>query len=352
VSSAVSEQSRFEISLASQEMQAPWDSYVLQHRSATHCHRWGWKTVIENVFRIPTYYLVASEQSKVVGVLPLAWQKSLLFGSFITALPFLNAGGPLADSIEIEQALVERAIEIAKETGAARLQLRYRGEYRLSLSAATHKVAAVREVSKDTEAMWKALNSNNRRKVNKATKSGMTATAEGAAALDIFYEIFADNMRNLGTPVYGKNLFGEVLSAFPKDTEIIVVRLEEKPVAAGFLISFRDGMEATWMCSHYRYLPLQPNMLLYWSIMRIAGERGIAWLDFGRSTRNSGTHKFKQLWDTTDVPLPWASWTRSGEAAAELSPANPKFQLATWAWKKLPLPLANFIGPHIVRNLP
>ena len=349
---AVSNQPTFEVSLAGPEQQTLWDAYVLQHSSATHCHRWGWKTVIENAFRIPTYYLLATEQGKVVGVLPLAWQKSLLFGSFITALPFLNAGGPLADSVVIEQALVERAIQIAKENGAARLQLRYRGEYRLALPSSAHKVAAVRPVTRDTEAMWKALNSNNRRKVNKATKSGMAADAEGAAALDIFYEIFADNMRNLGTPVYAKALFAEVLKAFPHDTEIIIVRLEGKPIAAGFLISFRDGMEATWMCSDYRYLSLQPNMLLYWTILRVAGERGFASLDFGRSTRDSGTHKFKQLWDTSDVPLPWASWTKNGEAPSELSPANPKFQLATWAWKKLPLAFANLIGPHIVRNLP
>lgn len=348
----VSNQTQLEISSAGPEMKLLWDSYVLQHANATHCHRWAWKEVIENAFDISTYYLIAREQGKVIGVLPLAWQKSLLFGSFITSLPFLNAGGPLADSIEIEQALVDRAIEIAKETGAARLQLRYRGEYHLGLPASTHKVAAVREISRDTEAMWKALSSNNRRKVNKATKTGMTAEAEGAAALDIFYEIFADNMRNLGTPVYARKLFSEVLRAFPQDTEIVVVRLHGKPIAAAFLISFRDGTEATWMCSYWQYLSLQPNMLLYWTILRIAGERGIRWFDFGRSTRDSGTHKFKQLWDTSDVPLPWASWTKDGEAASELSPANPKYQLATWLWKKLPLPLANCIGPHIVRNLP
>ena len=344
--------SQVDISVAGPAMEALWDGYVLQHDCATHCHRWAWKTVIEKAFRIPTYYLIASESGSVCGVLPLAWQKSLLFGSFITALPFLNAGGPLADSVEIEQALVQRAIEIAQETGAARLQLRYRGQYRLDLPVSSHKVAAVREVSRDTEAMWKALNSNNRRKVNKATKTGMTATAEGGAALDIFYEIFAENMRNLGTPVYAKIFFGEVLRAFPQHTEIIVVRLDGKPIAAAFVISFRDGMEATWMCSHWRYLSLQPNMLLYWTILRIASERGFNWLDFGRSTRDSGTHKFKQLWDTSDVPLPWASWTKDGEAPTELSPANPKFQLATRLWMKLPLPIANRIGPLIVRNLP
>jgi len=344
--------SQVDISVAGPEMEALWDGYVLQHDCATHCHRWGWKTVIEKAFRIPTYYLIAIECGRVCGVLPLAWQKSFLFGSFITALPFLNAGGPLADSVEIEQALVQRAIAIAQETGAARLQLRYRGPYRLDLPASSHKVAAVREVSRDTEAMWKALNSNNRRKVNKATKTGMTAAAEGGAALDIFYEIFAENMRNLGTPVYAKIFFGEVLRAFPQHTEIIVVRLDGKPIAAAFVISFRDGMEATWMCSHWRYLSLQPNMLLYWTILRIASERGFHWLDFGRSTRDSGTHKFKQLWDTSDVPLPWASWTKDGQAPTELSPANPKFQLATRLWMKLPLPIANCFGPLIVRNLP
>ncbi len=345
-------QPQVDISVAGPEMETLWDGYVLQHESATHCHRWAWKTVIEKAFRIPTYYLIAIECGRVCGVLPLVWQKSLLFGSFITALPFLNAGGPLADSVEIEQALVQHAIAIAQETGAARIQLRYRGQYRLDLPASSHKVAAVREVSRDTEAMWKALNSNNRRKVNKATKTGMTAAAEGGAALDIFYEIFAENMRNLGTPVYAKIFFCEVLRAFPQHTEIIVVRLDGKPIAAAFVISFRDGMEATWMCSHWRYLSLQPNMLLYWTILRIAGERGLHWLDFGRSTRDSGTHKFKQLWGTSDVPLPWASWTKNGQAPTELSPANPKFQLATKLWMKLPLPIANRIGPLIVRNLP
>lgn len=345
-------QSQTEILVAGPELQSQWDSYVLQHGSATHCHRWAWKTVIENAFAVSTYYLIASEGGQVRGVLPLAWQKSLLFGSFITSLPFLNAGGPLADSVEIEQALVSHAIEIAQETGAARLQMRCRGEYRLDLPASSHKVAVVRQLSRDTEAMWKALNSNNRRKVNKATKAGMTAAAEGAGSLDIFYEIFADNMRNLGTPVYAKSFFGEVLRAFPQDTDIIVVRLEGKPIAAAFVISFRDWVEATWMCSHWRYLPLQPNMLLYWTIMRIAGERGFNWLDFGRSTRDSGTHKFKQLWDTTDVPLPWASWTKDGKAPSELSPANPKYQLATRLWTKVPLSIANRIGPLLVRNLP
>jgi len=348
----VTANSSIEITLAGNDQQNAWDAYILAHPRATHCHRFAWKTVLEQAFHIRTFYLMARESGHVVGVLPLAWQKSFLFGSFLTSLPHLNAGGALVDSDAIEDALVERAAAITQEVGASRMQLRYRGECRLALPISDHKVSAVREVSSDTEAMWKGISSNNRRKVNKATKSGMTAEAEGAAALDIFYYIYADNMRNLGTPVYARRFFDEVLHAFPESTEIVVVRLNGEPIAAAWLNGFRDGVEATWMCSLWKYLALQPNMMLYWHILRISGERGYRYFDFGRSTRDSGTHKFKQLWDTTDFPLPWANWTASGEPAADLSPANPRYQLAARLWSRLPLPIANLIGPHIVRNLP
>ena len=341
-----------DIALVGDEMQPPWDAYVDQHKDATHCHRWAWKTVIENTFHHSTYYLIASSQRKLTGVLPLVWQHSLLFGSFLTSMPFLNAGAPLADSTEIEILLVNHAIAIARDVRADYLQLRYRGQYALELPASTRKVSTVRSVSRDTEAMWKSLNSNDRRKVNKAAKSGLSAKAEGASALDDFYELYARNMRDLGTPVYPKRFFSEVLRAFPQDSEIVMVRLGGEPVAAALLLSFRDVIEATWMCSNWKYLSLQPNMLLYWTNIKVAGERGFRLLDFGRSTRDSGTHKFKQLWDTEDVPLYWAQWTTEGKIVSDLNPNNPKFQLAVRLWTKLPLGLSKVLGPHIVKNLP
>lgn len=341
-----------EIVTASAEAQPLWDEYVMQHPRATHCHLWSWKAVLENAFGHRTFYLLARNEGRIAGLLPLAWQKSLAFGSFVTSLPFLNAGGPLADSPEIERSLVDRAIDLVRDVNAHYLQLRYRGEYGLDLPAATHKVAAVCSVSRDTEAMWKSFDSNNRRKVNKAIKSGMSASAEGAAALNDFYQLYARNMRDLGTPVYAKRFFTEVMRAFPQDSEIIVVRLGDEPVASALLLGFRGVLEATWMCSNWKFLPLQPNMLLYWTILKVAGERGFRLLDFGRSTRGSGTHKFKQLWDTEDVPLFWAQWSADGGMSGDLSPDNPKFQLAVRLWKKLPLGLSKTLGPHIVKNLP
>jgi FemAB-related protein (PEP-CTERM system-associated) len=341
-----------DIFVAGDQEQPRWDAYVERHPSATHCHRWAWKTVMENAFGHRTYYLLASESGSPVGVLPLVWQRSVLFGSFVTSLPFLNAGGPLADSLEIERDLVEHAVALTRKLRARSLQLRYRGQYRLDLPAATHKISTVCTVSSNTEAMWASLNSNNRRKVNKASKAGLTARPEGVAAIDDFYALFARNMRDLGTPVYPKRFFREVLRAFRQESEIIMVRLGDEPVAASLLFSFRDVMEASWMCSNWKYLSMQPNMLLYWTNLKVAGERGFHLLDLGRSTRDSGTHKFKRLWSTEDVPLFWAQWTTEGKAVRDLSPKNPKFQLAVRLWTKLPFELSRILGPYIVKHLP
>ena len=338
--------------IAEQDCGPLWDEYVQRHPLATHSHLWGWKQVIENAFGLRTYFLVARNEKGITGILSLVWQHSVLFGSTITSLPFLNGGGPLADARGIEEQLIQYAINIAKEVGAAQMQFRYRGEYSLDLPATTHKVAAVRDLNCDLDAMWKSVSSNSRRKVNKALKSGLTAKVEDASSLGDFYGMFADNMHNLGTPVYDRQFFEQVLTVFPGDTTFVMVRLNEKPVAGALLLSFRNGTEATWMCSDWRFLQMQPNMLLYWWLLRVFAERGFQTLDFGRSSRNSGTHLFKKLWDTRDVNLHWANWSKDGETKRNLSPTNPTFKAASAVWAKLPLSLCNVIGPHIVRNLP
>jgi len=338
--------------LAGEEMQPLWDAYVEQHKDATHCHCWAWKRVIENAFHHPTYYLAATDQGKLTGVLPLVWQHSRVFGSFLTSMPFLNAGGVLAGSAEVEDELVRHAIELTRRLHARHLQLRYRGECRLALPSMAHKIAAVRPVWADSDAMFAALDKKVRTDIKKAIKSGLTARAEGAEALEQFYAIYAANMRELGTPVYGRNFFAEILNAFSGAAEIVVVRREGEAIAATLLVRFRGVMEAGWSGSLRRYLPLKPNMLLYWTNLCVAGERGCTVFDFGRSTRDSGTHHFKRQWGTEDIPLHWAQWPPRQADRPELDPTNPKYRLAIALWKKLPLPLTRLIGPGIVKHLP
>jgi FemAB-related protein (PEP-CTERM system-associated) len=329
-----------------------WQQFVDDHVEASRYHRWGWKQVIERSFGWPTFYLMAEENDRVRGILPLAWQKSWVFGSFLTSLPFLNGGGIVAEDPQAEQSLLHEAINLARRLGVRYLELRHRGDHGLNLPSKTTKVAPVLPVEPNSEKMWQSLHHKVRTDIRKAMKSELVATFGGRELLSEFYAAFAENMRDLGTPVYSRSFFSEVLRAFPDETHICLLRHGPTPVATSFLIGFRDTVEAGWSASRYGYLRMRPNMLLYWQLLCFAGERHYRYFDFGRSTVGSGTHRFKQQWGTTDVPLHWDYWLRDGGDLPELNPENPRYRLAIWVWRKLPVAVTKLIGPRIVRCLP
>jgi FemAB-related protein (PEP-CTERM system-associated) len=170
--------------------------------------------------------------------------------------------------------------------------------------------------------------------------------------LDGFYEVFCRNMRDLGTPVYGKNFFRNVLEEFPETTRIISVKLGDKTVASGILTWFKDTLEVPWASSISDYREMCPNNLLYWEAIRFAINNGSLKFDFGRSTPGEGTFKFKKQWGAKPVQLYWQYLLKEGERLPELNTKNPKYEMAIKVWKKLPLAVTNFIGPHIVKNIP
>jgi FemAB-related protein (PEP-CTERM system-associated) len=341
------------IFLAKTEQDAKrWGEFVDRHPESSNYHRWGWKSVIEKSFDWPTYYLMAEEQGQIQGILPLVWQKSWMFGSFLTSLPFLNSGGVLAECPEIRGALVKEAISITKRVGARHLELRHRHHSELGLLTRTNKVAVVLEVEPDEAKMLKSFRHEVRTKIRKASKSGLATDICGAQALNEFYVVFAQNMRDLGTPVYSRTFFREILATFPSDIYICVVRFNNQPVAASFLTGFRDTLETLWGSSLRRYLPLAPNMLMYWRMLRLAADKGYRTFDFGRSSVGSGPHRFKLQWSTQEVPLYWHYWLSKGDHLPELNPDNPKYRMAIWLWQKLPVAITKWIGPRIVRCLP
>lgn len=331
---------------------AVWEEFVEQNADCGNYHRWGWKQIIENSFRWPTFYLMAEDSGRVCGVLPLVWQKSTLFGSFITSLPFLNSGGVVAENRNIKQMLVAEAIDIAKQKGVDYLELRQRANPELDLPTKTHKVAMVLPLKPDSEAMWAALPHKVRTDLRKSMKSGLEAEFGGENLLDIFYDIFARNMRELGTPVYARKLFAEILKTFPQHTHICAIRHNGNPIATSFLSEYRGAMEAIWSSSLYEFSSLKPNMFLYWSILGYAGKKGFHCFDFGRSSVGSGTHRFKKQWGAEEVPLHWVYWVPEGKALPEVNNENPRYQLAIRVWQKLPLGLTKLIGPSIVKCLP
>lgn len=329
-----------------------WEQFVARHPESTHCHRWGWKEVVQRSFGWRTFYLLAMEGGEIRGLLPLVWQKSRLFGSFLTSVPYLNAGGVLAETESSKEILVEEAIALARKLKVRYLELRYRMDPQLRLTTRQHKVAVVLPIEANEEKRWTGLPHKVRTDVRKGMKSDLRAEFGRSEFLDDFYQVFARNMRDLGTPVYSRHFFEEIFHAFPEDVHICRVRHGKTTVAASFLTGHKGRLEAVWSSARYDYLPLRPNMFLYWSILGFAAERGFRLFDFGRSTIGSGTHRFKKQWGSQDVPLYWSYWVPGGASVPELNPENPRYRLPIQLWQRLPVPVTKLIGPPLAKRLP
>jgi FemAB-related protein (PEP-CTERM system-associated) len=329
-----------------------WDEFVNAHPAASYCHLWNWKQVIEESFGWQTAYLLAEQNGRVHGVLPLVVQKSWIFGSFVSSMPFLNAGGVLANSPETERLLLDEAVRVTGRAKARHLELRHRTDHGLALPTRSDKVTVVLPLDQDVDRMWKRLDTKIRTKVRKSRSFGMAAEFGGENLLSDFYSVWSENMRDLGTPAYSPTFFREILAAFPRNTHLCVVRHEGRPVAVSFLIGFHDRVEASWSSSIRDTLNMKPNMFLYWNLFCFAAQHGYRLFDFGRSTIGSGTHSFKLQWGAQTVPLHWNYWLANGGELPQINPSNPKYELAIRMWQKLPLSFTRLLGPRIARCLP
>jgi len=330
-----------------------WDRYVLYHPLASGYHLTAWRRVVENTSGHTTIYLMASdEHDEVRGVLPLVLLSSRLFGRFLVSMPFFNYGGVLADTLEAQEALLEAAIGLAKELDVAFIELRHQESLGLKWPSKQHKVSMRLDLPTDFETLWKGFPSKLRSQIRRAQKEAMTVRIASQELLDDFYQLFARNMRDLGTPVYARRFFEAIVRTFPTETRVCVVYLQTQPVAAGFLYGFRNTLEIPWASSDHRYDRLAPNMLLYGSALEFACREGFHQFDFGRSSPASGTYRFKEQWGARPVPLHWHYWLSDGRSMPGLSPRNSKYNMAIKVWSKLPVALTRIIGPPIVRNIP
>lgn len=330
-----------------------WDAYVNSNSAASNYHRYCWREVIEKSFGHPCHYLAALDNSGgVVGILPLVFMQSRLFGRFLVSLPFFNYGGLLCNNREIGDALLAEAGVLRKELGAEHVELRHTDPWPGDLPTKRHKVCMALELAANAEIQWQGFNAKLRNQIRKAEKSGLSTMVGGQELLADFYKVFVRNMRDLGTPVYSQNFFNSVLEVFPDHTRIITVYLEGNPLAAGLITWFHDTVEIPWASSIRDYNSLCPNNLLYWTALQFALDKGFKRFDFGRSTPGEGTYKFKQQWGAKPLPLLWQYLLPEGNCLPELNTKNPKFEMAIRIWQKLPLPVTRILGPHLVKNIP
>jgi FemAB-related protein (PEP-CTERM system-associated) len=332
--------------------EAEWDGFVRSHPEGTVDHLWRWREVFGSVFGHESAYLAARRGESIVGVLPLVQFRSRLFGRFLVSVPFLNYGGILSADAAAGTALLASATEVAQRFGASHVELRHTHRQFTEIPARQHKLKLTRPLPPTADVLWTTVDRKVRNQVRKAQKDGLTAEHGHAELLDDFYAVFSRNMRDLGTPVYPKRLFIETSRLFGADLFVYAVRVGKLAVAAAIAVRFRDVMIVPWASSLREHRQHCPNMLLYWTMLEDAVRRKATTFDFGRSTRDAGTHHFKLQWGADETPMQWEYVLLTRATAPDHGPYNPKFAAAIAAWQWLPLWFANAVGPTIVRNIP
>jgi FemAB-related protein (PEP-CTERM system-associated) len=313
----------------------------------------SWLGVLADGLRHTAYCIEAVEDGRTRGLLPLAYVRSLLFGRFLVSLPYLNSAGVLADDPAVAGRLIDRAVALADELKVRYLELRHEQpvEHPALTERMTGKVHMRLALPARADGLWDALPAKVRNQVRKGQKCGLEVAWGGGELLREFYAVFSRNMRDLGTPVYGRGLFTSVLQQFPQRAEFCVVRYGGRPVAAALLLHGLGVSEVPSASSLREHNLTCANMLMYWHLLERAVQRGQAVFDFGRSSVDGSTFRFKKQWGAEPSPASWQYYVRRGSIAA-VRPDNPRYSRMIRLWQRLPVALTRLIGPPIVRGIP
>jgi FemAB-related protein (PEP-CTERM system-associated) len=332
-----------------------WDRYVRAHAQATFFHQAAWRTVIEQAFNHRTHYLIAEQDGAIAGVLPLAQVRTRLFGHTLISLPFCVYGGPLAEDENTAVALAGHAARLGETLGASATELRFladpgtRYDYGAWQRRDSLYVTFRRPISGSDEANLKAIPRKQRAMVRKGIERGLVASV--GRDTDRLHQIYAESVRNLGTPVFARQYFRILAQAFADAMDVVTISHAGRAVAAVLNFYWRDEVLPYYGGGTAQARSLAANDFMYWSVMRLAAARGCRMFDFGRSKHETGSYAFKKNWGFAPAPLAYLFHVAPGGAIPENNPLNPKYRLMIAAWKRLPLPVANAIGPFLVRGV-
>lgn len=328
---------------------ARWDAYVQTHPDATFFHRAGWKQVIEDAFGHRTHFLLAERDGTLVGVLPLAEIRSRLFGHSLASLPFCAYGGILADHDAAWRALDDAAQALAQRLNVGALEYRNRVAQHAGWPVKELYVTFRKAIEPEIEANMNAVPRKQRAMIRKGIKAGLVGEIDSDTRR--FFQAYSASVHRLGTPVFSRRYFRLLKEVFGEDCEVLTITLDGRLIASVLSFYFRDEVLPYYGGGVAEARGVAGNDFMYWDLMRRACERGIKVFDFGRSKRGTGSFDFKKNWGFEPAPLFYEYFLVKDREVPEINPLNPKYRLFIQAWKKLPLPLANMIGPHIVKNL-
>ena len=327
-----------------------WEAFVQRCPEATFFHRVGWREIIEESFGHRTHYLLAERGAQVVGVLPLAQVKSFLFGHSLVSLPFCASAGVAASEPAAVPLLHRAARELGERIGAAHLELRNRVPREPEWPRQELYCQFRKEILPDVEANMLAIPRKQRAVVRKGMKNGLVGHVD--ADVDRFFALYADNVHRHGTPPFSRRYFETLKRVFGRDAEVLTVTdAAGKPVSSVFSFYFRDEVLPYYAGDDIAARDLGANDFKYWDLMRRACERGLRVFDYGRSKRGTGPFDFKRNWGFEPAPLAYEYCLYRRDTIPENNPLNPKYRALIALWRRLPIGMANRIGPHLVKHL-
>jgi FemAB-related protein (PEP-CTERM system-associated) len=333
--------------------EAAWDRFVATMPAGTFFHRAGWAGVIETAFGHATHYTFTERDGAITGVLPLARVKTLLFGDALISNPFCVYGGPLAADAESEAALIAHAEALLIRTGASALEFRHRALVERPLPDWTERsdlyVTFRKTIESDHERNMKAIPRKQRAMVRKGIQNGLASVSDRNVKL--LHGIYAESVRNLGTPVFSRRYFQILMDVFSNSADIVTILDQETPIASVMNFYFRNEVLPYYGGGSALARGRAGNDFLYWETMRRAADHGCTLFDFGRSKIGTGAFAFKHNWGFEPEGLHYHFRLKPGESIPDHNPLNPKYRLFIAAWKRLPLQVANFVGPFIVRGI-
>lgn len=326
-----------------------WDAFVEKNDQSTFFHRAGWKVVIEKAYGHKVHFLYAERDGNIEGILPLAQVKSLLFGNNLVSLPFCVYGGVVADNKEAADSLLAAACELADGLKVDALELRNIKSSDQGWPQKSLYYTFRRALSDDNDANMSAIPRKRRAMVRQGIKGGLTSQID--EGWERVYNTYAESVRNLGTPVFSAKYFRVLREVFKNDCRVLMITHEGQDVAGLMSFYFKDQVLPYYAGSYESAKTHKAHDFMYWELMRRSADEGIKLFDFGRSKADTGPYLFKRGWGFEPEPLHYEYYLVKAEGIPELNPNNPKYKLFIDVWKKLPLPIANRLGPLLSRSL-
>lgn len=340
--------------LSAQAEVARIDTWLLERPQSSPFHRPPWLRAIAESTGNRAFMLVAeNDAGAIAGLVPLHAVKSPLFGNALVSSGFAVGGGILAGTQGIADRLADAVWALASDNRCTTAELRGGAIPHHGWTVQTDAHANFeRPLAEDDDAELLSIPRKQRAEVRKGLDGGLTiATGSGARDLEWHYRVYSESVRNLGTPVFPRALMAQTLSAFGDDADILTVLYDGAPVASVLSLYHNGAVMPYWGGGIWAARALRANDVMYYALMNHARRKGCTRFDFGRSKVHSGAYFFKKNWGFEPEPLAYSVRHADGGTARDVNPASAKYEAIVRLWQKLPLPLANLVGPWISRGL-